>query len=88
MGVLREGQEKLERRMEKERRELPLHHQAILDKEESRLKGAMAALEEEKAVLETERARMWDEMEAWRVRMESEEKAVRIRVRSMRDRIG
>lgn len=81
MGVLREAHARLEQRMEEERDRLPAHHQAMLNKELAVVKGQTAALERDRLALEADRARMWDEMEAWRVRLEAEERAAKNKVR-------
>lgn len=78
--VLRNAQERQERRHEEEKRSLPQVHKELLQKEEARLKRLEQGLEEERAALDCERARFLQEMEAWRRKMDEEERQTRARV--------
>ena len=78
---MRRTKERLEHQLESQRATLPVVHQSIIDREEKRLAGAKADLEEGQATLKAERERFVDEMEAWRRKMEEDHKQTWLRVR-------
>lgn len=56
-------------------------HRELLAKEEARVRRLEGQVEEEKAGLECERARLWEEREAWRRHREDDEREHKARVR-------
>lgn len=56
-------------------------HRELLAKEEARVRRLEGQVEEERAGLECERARLWEEREAWRRHREEDERDHKARVR-------
>lgn len=78
--MLKASHERLERRIEEEKANMPEHYRRMLEVEEERLRKLEKSLVQERESLDSDREKFLTEMHAWRKRMEEDEKDARRRV--------